>query len=223
MLMRGKPMSKLNARASLFLAGLLLFTSATAQETYHERYTRALDRRANEAMAQFQSNLSKSRSTGDQSTSRILLSFRDLVPADDVISKMAGLGIEIEDLQISVGETVNSISIAHRDPFRAEPAVNAELNQLIAQQERGTKWLLATETLEEARHWLLENQISVKKFKLRMAESNGLLISGIGCVASNDEIDQLMTAMPSVIRAVEYQGTLRIMSIPVETYRGWNE
>jgi len=65
---------------------------------------------------------------------------------------MAGIGIEIEDLQISVGEAVNSISIAHRDPFRAEPAVNAELNQLIAQQERGTKWLLATETLEEARH-----------------------------------------------------------------------
>ena len=216
-------MSTRNAPASVILAYLLILSSATAQETYHERYTRALDRRANEAMAQFQSNLSRSRSIGDQSTSRIMLSFRDLTPANDVIYKMIGLEIEIEDLQISVGETVNSIRMVHEDPVQAELAVNAELHQLIAQQERGTQWLLATETLEEARHWLLEDQRSVETFRARLAESNGLLISGVGCVASNDEIDQFMAAMPLAIRAVEYQGTLRIMSIPVETYRGLNE
>jgi hypothetical protein len=174
-------------------------------------------------MVQFQSNLAKSRSTGDRSTNRILLSFTDLLPADDVLQEMVALGIEIEDLQISVGESVNSIPVAHGDPLRALPAVRAELNQLIAQHERGSRLFLETETLEETRHWLMESLTAIENFQSRMGASNELLISGVGCVASNEEIESLLMVMPSEVRAVEYQGTLRMMSIPVKAYRGRDE
>ena len=161
--------------------------------------------------------------SGDRSSSRILLSFSRFVPANEVVPDMLARGIEIEEMQVCVGEDCYSIPVDRNDPVRTEPAASAQAMQYIAQSRSRVERLLASETLDTTRHWLLESLRFIEAYQSSMADSNHLLVSGIGCVASNEEIESYVVAQPSLVRAVEYQGPLRRMSIPVEVYRGPNE
>lgn len=212
-----------SARTLLIVAGLILVSVSAAQETYSQQYNASSQRRAESSMVQFQTRLSKEKLSGDRSKSRILLSFSSWVPAAGIISDMDRLGIEVEDLQVSVGEQVNSFDIQLEDHHKVEVSVEQQLERSIAQREREIKWMLANESDERARYWLKEDLRLVEAHKARIAESPGLLISGVGCVASNDQIESLMNASPSLIRAIEFPGRLRVMSIPVEVERGPEE
>ncbi|WP_423929243.1 hypothetical protein [Dokdonella sp.] len=211
------------ARVVSAVACLMMFSSLAAQETYSQRYSAASQRRAESSMEQFQSRLSESRASGDRSESRILLSFNELVPARDVIAVMDAIGIEIEDLQTSVGESLFSFSIGQADRQRAEASIAQQLARSVAIQVRQDEWLLANESNEKTRYWLKEGLRFFDAYQASIEQSQVLFISGAGCVASNDQIERLMQASPSLIRAIEFQGTLRMMSIPLEAYKGPGE
>lgn len=212
-----------NARVLIAVAGLMWISNPLAQETYSQQFNSASQRRAESSMKQFQARLSNAKSSGDRSKSRILISFNNLVPAGGVIDKLDSLGIEIEELQVSVGEEVHSFPISRQNSHEAELSVSQQLERAIVQRESEIKWMLSSETNKRTRYWLKESLRLVDAYRAKMADSPGLLISGVGCVASEDQIENLMGASPSLIRAVELPGTLRMMSIPVEAYRGPEE
>lgn len=212
-----------NARILIAIVGLMLISNLAAQETYSQQFNSASQRRAEASMEQFQSRLSKAKSSGDRSKSRILLSFNSLVPADGIIGKMDALGMKIEELQVAVGEEVHSFSIRHQDLHEAELSVRQQLERSIVQREREINGMLANESNERTSYWLKESLRLVDAYQAKMANSPSVLISGVGCIATNDQVESLMEASPLLIRAVEFPGTLRLMSIPIEAYRGPEE
>lgn len=196
-------MSVKGIRTFVLAAGFALTADLAAQETYHQRAVSAGERRARLSMEQFRSNLSSSRLSGDQSSSRILLSFSRFVPANEVIADMLALEIEIDEMQVCVGEDCYSIPVDRNDPVRTEPIARAQAMQYIAHGKSRVERLLASETLDTTRHWLFESLRFTEAYQSRMAESDQLLVSGIGCVASNEEIESYLVEQPSLVRAVE--------------------
>ncbi len=211
------------ACALLTVASPILISSVFAQETYSQQFSAASQRRAESSMAQFQSSLSKARASGDRSKLKILLSFNSLVPAGSVLGKMDSLGIAIEELQVSVGEEIYAFPVGQQELKDAQSSVKKQLERSIAQRESGVERMLANETDERTSYWFKENLRVLDAYQAKIAESPGLYISGVGCFASHDQIERLMELAPSLVRAVEFPGTLRMMSIPIEADRGPEE
>lgn len=212
-------MNVLLARWAICAALAAAFTDANAEESYSQRTRAVIRERAEQSMAVFQASLAKTRASGENSRSRILLSFDHYIGASDAVGAMQGLGIEIEDLQVAVGEEVYAFAFESGKAKRAD----AEARHFIKQREAELRRMIAGESMEEARHWLTESLDSNIAYQERLSVAGDLLISGASCSATNEQIARLMLALPSTIRAVEYQGARRGMSLPIEVYAGPDE
>lgn len=208
------------------LSVLLCVATASAssevaeRDAYRSQMITAADLRANASLEAFHQVRLASITSKKDIRERYLLSIGAFVKAEDLVSKMIELGLDIEELQFAIGEEVYSLPYDRFDP-EAIVKFTVEANAFVAQRRAEIVKQLNQSTLREERHWIEQSLKHIDLYEKRMLASQYSLVSGVTCAATSGQIAELDAQLFAKFRAIERLGDgVRKMSIPFEFYEG---